>query len=65
MNPDEWLQMGGGKCDSDCSSCAASEWSLGKKLGQNVTDAVFLEHWKTWSGEILGIWGMVLTLLPA
>ncbi|KAG8738817.1 hypothetical protein FRC11_001122, partial [Ceratobasidium sp. 423] len=48
MNPMEWLEMGGEKCDSDCSSCAASEFSLVKKLGQTKADEVFAKHWSTW-----------------
>ncbi|GJJ11684.1 hypothetical protein Clacol_005920 [Clathrus columnatus] len=47
MLPNEWAQMGGESC-SNCEDCAASEWSLTKKLGQQQADKVFLEHWTTW-----------------
>lgn len=48
MYPNRWQQMGGEKCDQDSSSCAASEWSLVKKLGQTRANEAFLNHWKTW-----------------
>ncbi|EGG11481.1 family 5 glycoside hydrolase [Melampsora larici-populina 98AG31] len=48
MYPNRWQQMGGEKCDQDSSSCAASEWSLVKKLGQARANEVFLNHWSTW-----------------
>ncbi|CAE6350666.1 unnamed protein product [Rhizoctonia solani] len=47
MNPKEWLSMGGEQCD-DCSTCAASEFSLVQKLGQTKADEVFAQHWSTW-----------------
>ncbi|CAE6412240.1 unnamed protein product [Rhizoctonia solani] len=48
MFPKEWVEkMGGDSCD-DCSKCAASEFDLVKKLGQNRADQVFKEHWSTW-----------------
>ncbi|CAE6445319.1 unnamed protein product [Rhizoctonia solani] len=47
MNPKEWLSMGGEQCD-DCSTCAASEFSLVQKLGQTKADEVFAKHWSTW-----------------
>ncbi|KAG8685732.1 hypothetical protein FRC11_010161, partial [Ceratobasidium sp. 423] len=63
MNPDEWEEMGGERCDP-CSDCAASELyahifssrpqlmqinsSLVKKLGQTKADEVFAKHWSTW-----------------
>ncbi|KEP49177.1 glycoside hydrolase family 5 protein [Rhizoctonia solani 123E] len=48
MFPKEWVErMGGDSCD-DCSQCAASEFDLVKKLGQDRADQVFKEHWSTW-----------------
>ncbi|KAB5589175.1 Glucan endo-1,6-beta-glucosidase B [Ceratobasidium theobromae] len=47
MFPNEWLSMGGEICD-DCSKCAAHEFGLVKKLGQDKADEVFAEHWSTW-----------------
>ncbi|KAF8601197.1 glycoside hydrolase [Ceratobasidium sp. AG-I] len=47
MFPKEWKAMGGEACD-DCSKCAASEFDLVKKLGQNKADQVFAKHWSTW-----------------
>ncbi|KDN33673.1 hypothetical protein RSAG8_13236, partial [Rhizoctonia solani AG-8 WAC10335] len=52
MLPNEWVdKMGGERCDADCSSCAASEFGLVKKLGQEKADQVFAEHWATWFTE--------------
>ncbi|CAE6439263.1 unnamed protein product [Rhizoctonia solani] len=52
MLPKEWVEkMGGETCDSDCSACAASEFDLVKKLGQDKADQVFAEHWSTWFTE--------------
>ncbi|KAH7339141.1 glycoside hydrolase superfamily [Rhizoctonia solani] len=52
MLPKEWVEkMGGELCDADCSSCAASEFDLVKKIGQEKADQVFEEHWKTWFTE--------------
>ncbi|CAE6475752.1 unnamed protein product [Rhizoctonia solani] len=52
MLPKEWVEkMGGEICDADCSSCAASEFDLVKKIGQEKADQVFEEHWKTWFTE--------------
>ncbi|KAF8747887.1 Cellulase (glycosyl hydrolase family 5) [Rhizoctonia solani] len=52
MLPDEWVnKMGGERCDADCSACAASEFGLVKKLGQEKADQVFEEHWATWFTE--------------
>ncbi|EGG11607.1 family 5 glycoside hydrolase [Melampsora larici-populina 98AG31] len=48
MYPNRWQQMGGERCDQDASSCAATEWSLVRKLGQTQANEVFLNHWKTW-----------------
>ncbi|KAH7339142.1 glycoside hydrolase superfamily [Rhizoctonia solani] len=43
MFPKEWVEkMGGDSCD-DCSKCAASEFDLVKKLGQDRADQVFKE----------------------
>jgi len=39
--------MGGEVCD-DCSTCAASEFDLVKKIGQSEADKVFAKHWSTW-----------------
>ncbi|KAG8728369.1 hypothetical protein FRC11_011204, partial [Ceratobasidium sp. 423] len=48
MFPNEWVnKMGGESCD-DCSTCAASEFDLVKKLGQAQADKVFAQHWSTW-----------------
>ncbi|KDN35654.1 hypothetical protein RSAG8_11397, partial [Rhizoctonia solani AG-8 WAC10335] len=52
MLPNEWVnKMGGERCDGDCSSCAASEFDLVRKLGQEKADEVFAEHWATWFTE--------------
>ncbi|KDN35897.1 hypothetical protein RSAG8_11205, partial [Rhizoctonia solani AG-8 WAC10335] len=52
MLPKEWVnKMGGETCDTDCSSCAASEFDLVRKLGQEKADQVFAEHWATWFTE--------------
>ncbi|PLW39027.1 hypothetical protein PCANC_00508 [Puccinia coronata f. sp. avenae] len=48
MKPVEWLAMGGEWCPEDSSSCAASEWSLARKLGQKAANAAFLKHWQSW-----------------
>ncbi|CUA70583.1 Glucan endo-1,6-beta-glucosidase B [Rhizoctonia solani] len=51
MFPKEWVnKMGGETCD-DCSKCAASEFALVQKLGQEQADKVFAEHWATWFTE--------------
>ncbi|QRV95252.1 Cellulase (glycosyl hydrolase family 5 protein) [Ceratobasidium sp. AG-Ba] len=47
MFPNEWQSMGGEVCN-DCSQCAASEFALTKKLGQEQADKVFAQHWSTW-----------------
>ncbi|CAE6477492.1 unnamed protein product, partial [Rhizoctonia solani] len=52
MIPNEWVsKMGGERCDADCSSCAASEFALVQKIGQEKADQVFAEHWQTWFTE--------------
>ncbi|CAE6440312.1 unnamed protein product, partial [Rhizoctonia solani] len=52
MLPNEWVdKMGGERCDADCSACAASEFGLVKKLGQEKADQVFEEHWANWFTE--------------
>ncbi|EUC58893.1 glycoside hydrolase family 5 protein [Rhizoctonia solani AG-3 Rhs1AP] len=52
MFPNEWVNnMGGDRCDADCSSCAASEFGLVQKLGQEKADKAFAEHWATWFTE--------------
>ncbi|KAF8671710.1 glycosyl hydrolase 5 (cellulase A) family [Rhizoctonia solani] len=52
MLPNEWVnKMGGDSCESDCSSCAYSEFDLVKKIGQERADKVFDEHWATWFTE--------------
>ncbi|CUA70591.1 Glucan endo-1,6-beta-glucosidase B [Rhizoctonia solani] len=52
MLPKEWVnKMGGETCDSDCSTCAASEFDLVRKIGQEKADQVFAEHWETWFTE--------------
>ncbi|CAE6454224.1 unnamed protein product [Rhizoctonia solani] len=51
MLPEEWAKMGGETCDGDCSSCAASEFDLVRKLGQEKADQVFTEHWTSWFTE--------------
>ncbi|KAB5589537.1 Glucan endo-1,6-beta-glucosidase B [Ceratobasidium theobromae] len=48
MFPNEWITMGGERCDDDCSRCAASEFGLVQKLGQKQADKAFESHWKTW-----------------
>lgn len=48
MNPVEWAAMGGESCPADSSSCAASEWSLARKLGQKRANEAFLKHWQSW-----------------
>ncbi|POV99647.1 hypothetical protein PSTT_13643 [Puccinia striiformis] len=48
MNPVEWARMGGEYCPVDSASCAASEWSLARKLGQTAANDAFLKHWQTW-----------------
>ncbi|KAF8584224.1 glycoside hydrolase family 5 protein [Ramaria rubella] len=42
--------MGGETCfeTGSCATCAASEWGLMKKLGQEKGDLVFQQHWETW-----------------
>ncbi|KNZ50453.1 hypothetical protein VP01_441g6 [Puccinia sorghi] len=47
MKPVEWTAMGGEICD-DSSACAASEWSLTRKLGQARANEAFMKHWKSW-----------------
>ncbi|EUC58895.1 glycoside hydrolase family 5 protein [Rhizoctonia solani AG-3 Rhs1AP] len=51
MFPKEWAKIGGETCDNDCSSCAASEFDLVRKLGQEKADQVFTEHWTSWFTE--------------
>jgi glucan endo-1,6-beta-glucosidase len=53
MLPDEWVRMGGETCfqNASCADCAASEFDLVKKLGQDRADTVFQEHWQTWFAE--------------
>ena len=46
--PKEWQAMGGEICDDDCSRCAAHEFGLVQKLGQDAADKVFEKHWSTW-----------------
>ena len=50
MAPDEWLRMGGETCyqNGSCADCAASEFDLVRKIGQEKADEVFSEHWETW-----------------
>lgn len=50
MLPNEWASMGGESCfqTGSCADCAASEFDLVKKLGQQQADAVFQKHWETW-----------------
>jgi len=48
MKPVEWLAMGGEYCPADSASCAASEWSLARKLGQKDANEAFLKHWQSW-----------------
>ena len=53
MLPNEWVRMGGETCflNGSCADCAASEFDLVKKLGQEKADAVFQEHWETWFAQ--------------
>ncbi|KAH7096734.1 glycoside hydrolase, partial [Auriculariales sp. MPI-PUGE-AT-0066] len=39
-----WEDMGGENCDN-CMDCAATEFDLVKKLGQDAADAAFDKHW--------------------
>ncbi|KAF8512338.1 glycoside hydrolase superfamily [Gautieria morchelliformis] len=50
MLPNEWARMGGDLCflNGSCADCAASEFDLVKKLGQEKADEVFQTHWETW-----------------
>lgn len=38
--------------EDDCGSCAATEYTLTKKLGQKQADKVFEEHWSTWFTQV-------------
>lgn len=53
MLPNEWASMGGDLCfqNGSCADCAASEFDLVKKLGQEKADEVFQTHWETWFTE--------------
>jgi len=53
MLPNGWAAMGGDLCflNSSCANCAASEFDLVKKLGQEKADDVFNKHWETWFTE--------------
>lgn len=51
MKPVEWAAMGGEYCPGDYSRCAASEWSLARKLGQKRANEAFLKHWKSWFNQ--------------
>ncbi|EFP90857.2 hypothetical protein PGTUg99_005824 [Puccinia graminis f. sp. tritici] len=51
MKPVEWAAMGGEYCPGDSSTCAASEWSLARKLGQKRANEAFLKHWKSWFNQ--------------
>ena len=53
MLPNEWVSMGGDSCfqNGSCADCAASEFDLVKKLGQEKADQVFNTHWETWFTE--------------
>jgi hypothetical protein len=53
MLPNEWVRMGGETCfqNGSCADCAASEFSLVQKIGQQKADEVFQEHWETWFSE--------------
>lgn len=53
MLPNEWVSMGGDTCfeNGSCADCAASEFDLVKKIGQEKADAVFQQHWETWFAE--------------
>lgn len=46
MLPQEWLNMGGERCD-DCSKCIASEFEFSKAYGR-AGDKIFDHHWSTW-----------------
>ncbi|KAJ1302964.1 hypothetical protein OPQ81_003256 [Rhizoctonia solani] len=48
MFPSEWVNVMGGESCDDCSQCAASEFDLVRKLGQNEADKRFARHWSTW-----------------
>ena len=53
MLPNEWVRMGGETCfqGGSCAACAASEFDLVKKIGQERADEVFQQHWETWFSE--------------
>ncbi|KAA1106639.1 hypothetical protein PGT21_036756 [Puccinia graminis f. sp. tritici] len=51
MKPVEWAAMGGEYCPKDSSSCAASEWGLARKLGQQLANESFLKHWQSWFNQ--------------
>jgi len=53
MLPNEWARMGGESCfeTGSCADCAASEFDLVRKLGQDKADEVFLQHWESWFTE--------------
>lgn len=53
MLPKEWVRMGGETCfeTGSCADCAASEFALVKKIGQERADEVFREHWETWFSD--------------
>lgn len=53
MLPNEWIRMGGETCyrTGSCTDCAASEFDLVKKIGQQRADEVFQQHWETWFSE--------------
>ncbi|KAG9097099.1 hypothetical protein FS749_007078 [Ceratobasidium sp. UAMH 11750] len=51
MFPNEWQEMGGEVCN-DCSTCAATEFALTQKLGQEQADKVFAKHWSTWFTQV-------------
>ncbi|KAH8104124.1 glycoside hydrolase family 5 protein [Cristinia sonorae] len=46
MLPQEWLDMGGERCD-DCSTCVATEFAFAQAHPKTV-DSVFNKHWTTW-----------------
>ncbi|KAI0271116.1 glycoside hydrolase superfamily [Russula aff. rugulosa BPL654] len=51
MLPEEWVEMGGQRCDNDCSSCIASEFAFAAAYPDDVVDEKFAEHWSTWFAQ--------------
>ncbi|KAJ6474668.1 glycoside hydrolase family 5 protein [Mycena vitilis] len=49
MLPQEWLNMGGQRCD-DCSACIATEFAFAQAYPKTV-DGIFTKHWESWFNQ--------------